>query len=53
MFITLDGKYSVQKINMSISKHANLNWVRELQNLLVHSSVTDFGFYLFCCYMLV
>ncbi len=31
MFVTLDGKYSVQKINMSISKHANLNWVRELQ----------------------
>ncbi|MDB5248995.1 MAG: hypothetical protein JWQ40_3389 [Segetibacter sp.] len=31
MFITLDGNYSVQKINMTISKHANLNWVRELQ----------------------
>ncbi|HSU50558.1 MAG TPA: DUF5686 family protein [Segetibacter sp.] len=31
MFITLDGNYSIQKINMSISKHANLNWVRELQ----------------------
>jgi hypothetical protein len=31
MFITLDGKYSIQKINMSISKNANLNWVRELQ----------------------
>lgn len=31
MFVTLDGNYSVQKINMSISRHANLNWVRELQ----------------------
>jgi hypothetical protein len=31
MFITLDGNYSIQKINMSISKNANLNWVRELQ----------------------
>ncbi len=31
MYITLDGNYSVQKINMSISKHANLNWVRELR----------------------
>ena len=31
MFVTLDGNYSVQKINMGISKHANLNWVRELQ----------------------
>lgn len=28
--VTLDGNYSVQKINMSISKHANLNWVRQL-----------------------
>jgi len=31
MFVTMDGNYSVQKINMSISKHANLNWVRELK----------------------
>jgi len=31
MFITLDGNYSIQKINMSISKNANLNWVRQLQ----------------------
>lgn len=31
LFVTLDGKYSVQKINMSISKHANLNWVRDLR----------------------
>lgn len=30
IFVTLDGNYSVQKINMSISKHANLNWVRLL-----------------------
>ena len=31
IFVTLDGNYSVQKINMSISKHANLNFVRQLQ----------------------
>lgn len=31
MFITLDGKYSVQKISMTISKNANLNWTRELR----------------------
>ncbi|MES2649303.1 MAG: DUF5686 family protein [Bacteroidota bacterium] len=31
MFITLDGNYSIQKINMSINKHANLNWVRDLR----------------------
>jgi hypothetical protein len=30
MWITLDGNYSVQKINMFLSKNANLNWVREL-----------------------
>lgn len=30
MWITLDGNYSVQKMNMFLSKNANLNWVREL-----------------------
>lgn len=30
MFITLDGNYGVQKINMTISKNANINWTREL-----------------------
>jgi hypothetical protein len=31
MFVTLDGNYSIQKINMTISKHANVNWARELK----------------------
>ena len=31
MYITLDGNYAVQKINMTISKHANLNWTNELR----------------------
>ncbi len=31
MFITLDGNYGVQKISMTISKNANLNWTRELR----------------------
>lgn len=31
MFITLDGNYSIQKIDMTISKKANLNWTRELK----------------------
>ena len=31
MYITLDGNYGVQKINMTISKNANLNWTRELR----------------------
>jgi hypothetical protein len=30
MFITLDGNYAVQKINMFISKNANINWIKEL-----------------------
>jgi len=31
MYITLDGNYSIQKINMTISKRANVNWTRDLQ----------------------
>ena len=31
MFITLDGNFAVQKINMTISKRANINWTRELK----------------------
>jgi hypothetical protein len=31
MFITLDGNYAVQKIQMGLTKHANLNWTRELR----------------------
>ncbi len=30
MWVTLDGNYSVQKMNMFLSKNANLNFVREL-----------------------
>ncbi|MCS3798526.1 DUF5686 family protein [Niastella sp. OAS944] len=31
MYITLDGNYAVQKIQMGLTKHANLNWTRELR----------------------
>ena len=31
IFITLDGNYAVQKIQMGLTKHANLNWTRELR----------------------
>ena len=31
LFVTLDGNYAVQKINMTISKNANLNFTRELR----------------------
>lgn len=30
MWVTLDGNYSVQKMNMFLSKNANLNFVREM-----------------------
>jgi hypothetical protein len=31
MYITLDGNYGVQKIDMGVSKKANLNWTRQLK----------------------
>jgi len=31
IFVTLDGNYGVQKITMGISKHANLNFVKQLE----------------------
>ncbi|HMO61830.1 MAG TPA: DUF5686 family protein [Ferruginibacter sp.] len=31
MFVTLDGNYGVQKIEMTISKKANINWTKELR----------------------
>lgn len=30
LYVTLDGNYAVQKLNMTVSKNANLNWTREL-----------------------
>lgn len=30
LYVTLDGNYAVQNVNMTISKNANLNWTREL-----------------------
>ncbi len=31
LFVTLDSNYAVQKIDMDISKHANLNWTKFLK----------------------
>ena len=31
MFISLDGNYSIQKIDLAISKKANINWTKELK----------------------
>jgi hypothetical protein len=30
MYITLDGRYAVEQMNLTLSKYANLNWVREM-----------------------
>lgn len=30
LYVTLDGNYAVERVNMTISKNANLNWTREL-----------------------
>ncbi|MDN3656151.1 DUF5686 family protein [Ferruginibacter paludis] len=31
LYVTLDGNFAVQKLNMSVSKNANLNWTRGLR----------------------
>lgn len=31
LFVTLDGRYAVQRVELGISKHANLNYVRNFQ----------------------
>lgn len=30
LYVTLDGHYAVQKVDFSVSKHANLNWARDV-----------------------
>lgn len=30
LYVTLDSSYAVQKLNMTVNKNINLNWVREL-----------------------
>ncbi|MBT1704483.1 DUF5686 and carboxypeptidase-like regulatory domain-containing protein [Chryseosolibacter indicus] len=30
LYVTLDGNYAVQRVNMAVNKSINLNWVREL-----------------------
>ncbi len=46
MFITLDGNYGIQKINMFISKNANINWVKELHVDLSFEQGTDGHYHL-------
>ncbi len=41
MFITLDGNYAVQKIDLAVSKSANLNWTRDLKIKQAFEKGTD------------
>lgn len=44
MYITLDGNYGVQKIDLSLSKYANVNWVKEM-HLTQHFEKSSDGRY--------
>jgi hypothetical protein len=46
MYITLDGNYGIQKINMFLSKNANINWVKELHVDLDFEKGTDKRYHL-------
>lgn len=46
MWVTLDGNYAVQKMNMFLSKNANLNFVRELHIDLDFEKSEDSRYYL-------
>jgi len=41
MFITLDGNYGVQKISLTLSKYANVNWVKEMHIFQDFSKSSD------------
>jgi Family of unknown function (DUF5686)/CarboxypepD_reg-like domain len=46
MYITLDGNYAVQRINLSVNPRINLNWVRDLQIRQQFEPNTDGKYYL-------
>lgn len=46
MYITLDGNYAVQKVDMRVNKHANLNWVKNMSISLAFERNTDRRYYL-------
>ena len=46
MYVTLDGNYAVQKMNLSINPKINLNWVRDLQIRLHFEPNTDGRYFL-------
>lgn len=45
LYITLDGKYAVEKVQMTISKAINLNFIRNLQIRQDYQRTTDGHYY--------
>jgi hypothetical protein len=46
IFITLDGRYAVQKARLSVNKNINLNWVRTMSVDLNYEKNTDGRYHL-------
>lgn len=46
IFVTLDGKYAVQKASLSINKNINLNWVKGMQADLDYEQNPDGRYHL-------
>lgn len=46
MYITLDGRYAVQKVTMTVNKNINLNWVRDLDINLAFTRANDGRYHL-------
>ncbi len=46
IFITLDGRYGVQKARLSINKNINLNWVRSMEADLTYEKNPDERYHL-------
>ena len=46
IIVTLDGKYAVQKVRLSINKNINLNWVRSMANDLSYEQSSDGRYHL-------
>jgi len=46
IFVTLDGKYGVQKASLSINKNVNLNWVKGMQADLDYEQNPDGRYHL-------
>ncbi|MBL7681804.1 MAG: carboxypeptidase-like regulatory domain-containing protein [Flavipsychrobacter sp.] len=46
MYITIDGRYAVQKVTMTVNRNINLNWVRDLDINLDFVRANDWKYHL-------